>query len=147
MAFVYFDTAHAIAVHDEIINQTGGVLGILNSGLLDSVIEHVQNDFYYPDLEHKITHLFYSINKNHSFQDGNKRASIVLSAYFLEINNFYFLTENFIAEMENIAVDVADNRIDKELLFEIISSIIYEEDYSEELKLKIIYAKGFGKED
>jgi len=142
MAFAYFDTAHAIKVHDEIINNSGGALGILNIGLLDSVIEHVQNDFYYPEFEHKLTHLFFSINKNHSFQDGNKRASIVLSAYFLEINNCSFRTEQFIAEMENVAVDVADNRIDKDLLFEIINSIIYEDDYSEELKLKIIYAKG-----
>ena len=90
MAFAYFDTSHAIEVHDEIINQSGGVLGILNINLLESVIEHVQNDLYYPDLEHKLTHLFYSSNKNHSFQDGNKRASIALSAYFLEINNCSF---------------------------------------------------------
>jgi len=143
MEFVYFDTSHAITVHDEIINQSGGMLGILNIGLLESVIEHVQNDFYYPEIEQKLTHLFYSINKNHSFQDGNKRASIVLSAYFLEINNCSFQISRFIKEMENIAVDVADNRIDKDLLFEIIYSIIYEFDYSEELKLKIIYAKGF----
>ena len=103
--------------------------------------------FYYPELEHKLTHLFFSINKNHSFQDGNKRASIVLSAYFLEINNCSFRTMRFLAEMENVAVDVADNRIDKDLLFEVINSIIYEDDYSEELKLKIIYAKGLDKED
>lgn len=44
-------------------------------------------------------------------------------------------------EMENITVDVADNRIDKDLLFEIIESILYEDDYNEELKLKIIAAK------
>lgn len=147
MAFAYFDTAHAIEVHDEIINQSGGVLGILNINLLESVIEHVQNDLYYPDLEHKLTHLFYSINKNHSFQDGNKRASIALSAYFLEINNCSFRVEHFIAEMENIAVDVAENRIDKDLLYEIINSIIYDDDYSEELKLKIIHAKGFNNGD
>lgn len=147
MAFAYFDTSHAIEVHDEIINQSGGVLGILNINLLESVIEHVQNDLYYPDLEHKLTHLFYSINKNHSFQDGNKRASIALSAYFLEINNCSFRVERFIEEMENIAVDVADNQIDKDLLFEIITSIIYDDDYSEDLKLKIIYAKGFNNAD
>jgi death-on-curing protein len=146
MAFVYFDTTHAITVHDEIIKQSGGALGILNLGLLDSVFEHLQNDFYYPELEHKLTHLFFSVNKNHCFQDGNKRASIALSAYFLEINNCSFRVSRFIAEMENIAVDVADNRIDKDLLFEIISSIIYEEDYSEELKLKLIYSKGFENE-
>jgi death-on-curing protein len=147
MAFAYFDTTHAIEVHDEIIIQSGGVLGILNINLLESVIEHVQNDLYYPDLEHKLTHLFYSINKNHSFQDGNKRASIALSAYFLEINNCSFRVERFITEMENIAVDVADNRIDKDLLFDIITSIIYDIDYSEELKLKMIYAKGLNNAD
>ena len=145
MAFKYFDTNHAITVHDEIINQSGGALGILNIDLLESVIEHVQNDIYYPELEHKLTHLFFSINKNHSFHDGNKRASIVLSAYFLEINDCSFRIERFIAGMENVAVDVADNRIDKGLLFEIINSIIYEDDYSEELKLKIIYAKSVAK--
>jgi death-on-curing protein len=147
MAFAYFDTTHAINVHDEIINQSGGILGVLNEGLLDSVIEHIQNDFYYPEIEHKITHLFFSINKNHSFHDGNKRASIALSAYFLEINNCSFRIERFISEMENIAVDVADNRINKDLLFEIICSIIYEDDYTEELKLKIIYAKGLSDEN
>jgi hypothetical protein len=36
---------------------------------------------------------------------------------------------------------VADNVINKNLLFEAISSLIYEDDYSEELKLKIINAK------
>jgi death-on-curing protein len=40
--------------------------------------------------------------------------------------------------MENISVAVADNIVDKELLFEIIYSLINEEDYNEVLKLKIV---------
>lgn len=140
MAFIYFDTVHAVEVHDEIIRKSGGLLGVLNIGLLDSTLDHVQNDLYYPNLEDKVTHLFHSINKNHSFQDGNKRASIVLSAYFLEINGLDFRVSIFMERMENIAVYVADNKVDKELLFEIIQSIIYEADYSESLKLKIFNA-------
>ena len=140
MDFLYFDIAHAVEVHDEIIKTSGGVLGILNLGLLESTLEHVQNDWYYPTLEAKICHLFHSINKNHSFQDGNKRASIALSAYFLEINNYAYRVADFITRMEDNAVHVANNKIDKELLFEIIQSIIYEDDYSEELKLKIYNA-------
>ena len=147
MAFAYFDTAHAITVHDEIINQSGGLLGVAKFGQLDSIIDFVQNDTYYLELEDKLTYLLYAINTGHCFIDGNKRASIALSAYFLEINNCFFRTERFIAEMENIAVDVADNRIDKDLLFEIINSIIYDDDFCEELKLRIIYAKGFGNEN
>jgi len=42
--------------------------------------------------------------------------------------------------METISYHVAACNIDKELLFEIITSILYEEDYSEELKLKLIDA-------
>jgi death on curing protein len=140
MAFIYFDIAHAIEVHDEIIIKSGGSLGVLNIGLLESTLDHVQNDMYYPTLEDKVTHLFHSINKNHSFQDGNKRASIVLSAYFLEINGLDYRVTVFMERLENIAVYVADNKVDKELLFEIIQSIIYEADYSETLKLKIYNA-------
>jgi len=43
--------------------------------------------------------------------------------------------------MENPVVDVADNVIDRDLLFEIVYSLLYQTDFSEELKLKIIQAK------
>jgi death on curing protein len=138
--FIYFDIQHAIKVHDDIIEKSGGVKGVLNVGLIESVLEHIQNDLYYPEIENKLTHLFYAINKSHAFNDGNKRSSIALSAYFLEINGWDFIVSKFIKETENISVDVADNRVDKDLLHEIITSIIYEDDYSEELKLKIIAA-------
>lgn len=136
--FIFFDIQHAIQVHDDIIEKSGGIKGVLNIGLIESVLDHIQNDLYYPEIENKLTHLFYAINKSHAFNDGNKRSSVALSAYFLEINGWDFLVSKFIKKTENIAVDIADNRIDKDLLFEIIVSILYEEDYSEELKLKII---------
>jgi death-on-curing protein len=141
MSFLYFDLSHAVQVHDDIIEKSGGFKGVLNLGLLESSLELVQNDSYYPGFIDKLTHLFFSINKNHSFQDGNKRSSIALSAYFLELNGWDFKISQFIREMENIAVDVADNRVDKELLSDIISSILLENDYPEELKLRIINAK------
>ena len=137
MAFFYFDINHAIKEHDFIIRNSGGKLGILNLGLLESILEHVKNDLYYPDIEDKVCHLFFSINKNHAFNDGNKRSSILLSAYFMELNGFDFRIDNFIKKTENISVYVADNQIDKTLLLEIITSILYEEDFNEELKLKI----------
>lgn len=137
MIFKYFDVRHAIEVQNYIIANSGGKKGILNQGLLESILEHVQNDMYYPDLIDKVCHIFYSINKNHSFNDGNKRSSIVLSAYFLEINGADFIVSKYIKEMENIAVYVADNKISKELLHEIINEILYRNEFSEELRLKI----------
>lgn len=136
--FLYFDIEHSVRAHDFIIEKSGGRKGVLDLGKIESVLEHIQNDIYYPELEDKITHLVYSINKLHAFNDGNKRTSIALGAYFLEINGIDYCIDKFIVEMENYAVHVADNIIDKDLLQEIISSILYEGDYSEELKLKII---------
>lgn len=84
--------------------------------------------------------MIYSINKNHAFNDGNKRSSLALGAYFLELNNFDYIVHHFILEMENIAVWVADNVIDKELLHRLITSILYEDEYSESLKLDLYRA-------
>lgn len=140
MSYLYFETNNAIKAQYFIIENSGGRKGIINIGLVDSVLEHIQNDLYYPEFENKVCHLFYSINKNHAFEDGNKRTSIVLSAYFLEVNGFDFKVSHFIKEMENIAVHVADNKIDKDLLQEIITSILYENSYDEALQLKIINA-------
>jgi len=81
--------------------------------------------------------LVFSFNKFHAFNDGNKRTSIAIGAYFLEVNGLTVFVDKFIIEMENIAVMVADNIIDKDLLLEIIVSIINENEYSEELKLKL----------
>lgn len=141
MAYIYFDFDYAVKEHDYIIKHSGGLTGSKDLAQLLATLDFVQDDNYYPELEDKVSYLFYSINKNHAFNDGNKRSSIALSAYFLEINGFNHVVSKFIALMENIAVDVADNRIDRELLKEIITSIIYEDDYSYELKLKIIGAK------
>ena len=43
-------------------------------------------------------------------------------------------------EMENISIHVASGKVDNFLLKDIIQSIIYEDDFSEELKLQLIDA-------
>lgn len=139
--FRYFTVHYAIEVHDSIIQKSGGLLGVLNNGLIESTLEHIKNDIYYPNIEDKLSYLIFSFVKNHCFNDGNKRSSIALGAYFLAINNQDMLIDRWVIEMENIVVDVADNVIDRDLLHQIVTSLIYEEDYAEELKLKIIAAK------
>lgn len=141
MAYLYFDKYHAIKQHDYIIQYSGGFNGIKNEGYLEATLEFVQNDLYYPTIEEKATYLLYALNKNHAFNDGNKRTSIALTAYFFELNGLDFIVSKFIKDIENIVVDVADNIIERELLFEIITSLIYEDDFSDELKLKIITVK------
>lgn len=140
MEYNYINVEYAIKIHDKIIEISGGIAGIKTIGNLESPLMHIKNDDYYPSYEEKLTHLVFSFNKFHAFNDGNKRTSIAMGAFFLEVNGLDIFADKFIIEMENIAVTVADNIIDKELLHEIITSIINETDYSDELKLKIIYA-------
>lgn len=82
MKFVYFDFDYALREHDYIIEHSGGFGGAKDLGQLHAALDFVKEDMYYPNLEDKVSYLFYSINKNHAFNDGNKRSSIALSAYF-----------------------------------------------------------------
>lgn len=138
--FFYFDVHYAVKVHDWIIENSGGLSGTYDLGLLESPLEHIQNDLYYPEFEDKLTHLVFSVNKSHTFVDANKRSSIALGCYFLELNGYDYAVKKFVLQMENIAVWVAEGSIGKDLLKEIIKSLIYEDDYSEALKLQIIIA-------
>jgi death-on-curing protein len=138
----YFDLEHAIREHDRIIELSGGLHGIKDAGQLDSVLSNIQIDDYYPTHEDKLNHLVFSLIKFHCFLDGNKRSSIVLGAYFLELNGSGWLVSNFIHEMENIVVWVAEGRIGKDLLFKLISTLCAGDDYSEDLKLELIDALG-----
>jgi death-on-curing protein len=120
--------------------SAGGTLGHLDLGKLESVLQHIQDDDYYPTFEERLTHLFFSACKFHCFQDGNKRIAITLSAQMLLFNGYMYCVSSFLREMENISYHVAAGKIDKELLQEIITAHLMEEENSESLKLKILNA-------
>lgn len=82
MTYYYLTLPFAVKTHDFIIEQSGGLPGINDIGLLESVLNHMQNDLYYPEFEDKLTHLVCSVNKNHAFRDGNKRSSIAFKGLF-----------------------------------------------------------------
>lgn len=139
---LYFDAQHAVDVHDWIIEQTGGLAGLKELGQLESVLYHIQNDDYYPTFDAKLTHLVFGVNKFHAFNDGNKRSSLTLGAYFLTLNGYDYCIPQFVTQMENIVVAVAEGTIDKELLQRLIVSLIEEDDFSEALKLELLVAMG-----
>jgi len=138
----YFDLAHALGVHDKIIEISGGLHGIKDAGQLESILEHIQTDEYYPMLEDKLTHIVFAVAKFHCFVDGNKRSAIALGAYFLELNGYDRLVSNFIREMENIVVWVVEGRIHRDMLLQLINSLCSGDDYPEEIKLNLIDVLG-----
>lgn len=141
---LYFDAQHAVAVHDWIIENTGGMAGIKDLGQLDSVLQHIQNDDYYPTFDAKLVHLIFGINKFHAFNDGNKRSSLTLGAYFLTLNGYDYCVSQFMLQMENIVVSLAEGSISKDLLHRVTISLIEEDDFSDELKLELAHAMSNG---
>ena len=81
MGIIYLTIDQAIETHRKTVEISGGgVLGHLDTGKLDSVLQYIQNDEYYPAFEDKLTHLFFSSNMFHCFEDCNKRIAISLTA-------------------------------------------------------------------
>lgn len=140
MKIVYFTNIdEVILLHEKTIEISGGgTTGIINLNSLLAALEHIQNDDYYPTFEEKLTHLFYVANKGHCFNDGNKRIAITLGSMFLLKNGYLIAAREFLFRMETISYHLAAGKISKELLFELIVSIIHEPDFNEDLKLKLI---------
>lgn len=139
---LYFDVQHAVGVHDWIIEHSGGLPGVKDLGQLESVLAHIQNDDYYPSFDDKLTHLIFGINKFHAFNDGNKRSSLTLGAYFLTLNGYDYCVPQFVVQMENIVVAVAEGSINKGLLQRLVISLVEEDDFSDDLKLALLEALG-----
>ena len=141
MSIIYLTLEQGVEVHRKTVEVSGGgTLGHLDLGKLGSVLDHMQNDDYYPTFEDKLTHLFFSACKFHCFLDGNKRIAITLCAQMLLLNGYLYCSGRFIREMENISYHVAAGNIDKNLLHEIISAVIKGDENEEDLKLKILNA-------
>ena len=139
---IYLTLEQAKVIHSKTIQYSGGgTYETLDGRKLDSVLQHIQNDDYYPTFIDKLTHLFFSTCKFHCFADGNKRLAITLSLQFLLFNGYMGIAKNFMAITENISYHVAAGNIDKDLLHKIMTAIMngtYDRD--EELKLEILNA-------
>ncbi|MEI7511515.1 MAG: type II toxin-antitoxin system death-on-curing family toxin [Candidatus Peregrinibacteria bacterium] len=135
--YLYLTAEKALEIHEFIVRDNGGLYGVKDMGQIESVLAHIQNDDYYPEVFDKVTHLVFSFTQFHCFSDGNKRTALALGAFFLGINYSNALAEKFIIEMENVVVEVAKGQISKDLLREIIEKIFYEDEENEELLLKI----------
>ncbi len=136
----YLSLEDVLELHSKTVEISGGGTSeILNLGQIQSILEHIKNDDYYPSFIDKLTYLFFGFCKFHCFADGNKRAAIVMSEAFLLYNGYLFASKIFIKESENISIFVADNRIDRDFLKRILTSIISGTfDTDEALKLEYL---------
>ena len=141
-AIIYITSIEEVRmIHQKTVQVSGGgSIGILNTHSLEAALEHIQNDDYYPTFLDKLVHLFYVANKSHCFQGGNKRIAISLGMKFLLDNGYLFIVQKFAHQMEMVSYQLAAGKINKELLHDIIDSILTSEEYSDSLKIKIVHS-------
>ena len=110
----YFTYEALLAVHDRVLAVSGGMSGIKDEGLLRSPLEFISDDDYYPTFADKLTHLVYSLIKNHGFNDGNKRTALAAGALLLMMNGYDSFVGYYFLMFEQVMVLVAEYKITKE---------------------------------
>ncbi len=85
---VWLSLREALAIHEMMLAQHGGLAGVRDEGLLESALGKPRNLFAYgkPTLADLGASYAAGVVLNHPFLDGNKRTGFMLAAVFLETN-------------------------------------------------------------
>ena len=79
-----------LLLHEDLVAETGGSVGIRDEGLLDSALASPFQSFEghtpYLSLQQKAARLGFALVKNHPFVDGNKRVGAHAMLVFLALN-------------------------------------------------------------
>jgi len=74
---IWLSLRDVVAIHNEILAESGGQTGILNENALDSTLQKPQNLYYYSDgkaTPYELAAAYgYGFVKNYGFVDGNNR--------------------------------------------------------------------------
>ena len=102
-----------IALHAQLIAETGGVGGLRDEGLLDSALNAPFQSFGnvepFPSIQQKAARLGYGLIMNHPFVDGNKRIGAHVMLVFLALNGIEL--DYAQDELTNVILSVAAGEI------------------------------------
>jgi death on curing protein len=100
-------------IHSRIIDETGGIHGVRDVGLLKSAVARPRATFggddLYLDAFQKAAALMDSVVNNHPFLDGNKRTAITSVGLFLRLNGFHLAVSQKM--LVRFALDVAIKKL------------------------------------
>ena len=90
MSAIFLRKEDLIAVHQRLIDQSGGSHGTLNEGGLESAIAAVENRVCYEDADVVACAATYGwhLTQAHAFVDGNKRVGAAALEIFLDANGW-----------------------------------------------------------
>ena len=108
----------ALLLHQLMIEQTGGELGVRDIGLLESALAACDATFdekeLFPSKQEKAARLCVGLISNHAFVDGNKRIGVYLMLTFLEVNGIHIQADD--DELVCLGMAIAKNEMRYEAL-------------------------------
>jgi death on curing protein len=114
----YLSVRQVRALHEALLQATGGAPGICDQGLLESAVAQPRASFagedLYPSLPAKAAALMHSLVHNHPFVDGNKRTAIAAAELFLQANQCRLDSDN--QSLEELTSAAAAGAIQQEHL-------------------------------
>ena len=95
-AWVWVDSAVALAAHNEQLSEHGGAAGVRDPNMLESAMARPLNLIAYgdPDVADLAAGYAFGIARNHPFVDGNKRTAAVVSETFLMLNGYRLVCDD-----------------------------------------------------
>ena len=116
----WISKSQILALHDDMVGEFGGKVGVRDESLLDSALGAPFQTFggkdLYPDVEEKSARLAYGVIRNHPFYDGNKRMGLHLMLLFQELNGTRLQYKD--KEVVDLIVSVASGQTDEEGLYD-----------------------------
>ncbi len=116
----YINLDKILALHNHIIQTSGGSAGIRDHGGLESAIAQPLMTFggqdLYPTIIEKAAALCFSLIQNHPFVDGNKRVGHAAMGVFLRSNGYRI--DATVDIQEQIILGVASGEVSREQLVE-----------------------------
>lgn len=114
----YLSVQELLVIHSEIIDQTGGLHGVRDIGLLQSIAEKPRARFGGRELHKgiflKAAAYLQSLVQYHVFLDGNKRTAIGAMARFLFLNGYELKATN--KEIESFVLRIAVRKLELSMI-------------------------------
>lgn len=115
---LYIKKQHVLAMHEVLIRQYGGSLGMRDEGLLESVLAGPRQSAFgediYPDIFSKAAAYGFSLSENQPFIDGNKRVAASVMGTFLMANGYQLTCSPL--ELYEAVMAIANKKMPKEKL-------------------------------
>jgi death-on-curing protein len=116
----YLTLVEVLNLNRQIIEQSGGALGVRDLGALQSALAQPRMTFggedLYPALVDKAAALGFSIVMNHPFVDGNKRTGHAAMETFLVLNGMEIIAS--VDEQEQVILALASGNSGRESFVE-----------------------------